>query len=99
MFIEVVLQTVIVTREQTGTKCCFKHVARKLYCIADFQSTGGLEHLNIDVLAGHFNHLCHQFCVSYCDIADFVLCYRSIDYYSHEVRDDTFNFSCCHILL
>ncbi len=74
-------------------------MSRKLYRIADFQSACRLEHLHIHVLANHFDDLRHQARFTHADIADFVLRYRSINHHRYEVRDDTFYFSCCHILL
>ena len=96
-FIKVVLQTVVVTAEQTGTECHLKHVTCELHFVAHFQTTSGLEYLRIYIDADDFDDFRHQFGLANIDVANFVLRNRTIDCDGHQVGNNSFNFSSCHI--
>ncbi len=71
--VEVVLQAVVVTAEQTGTKRHLQHVTGELNEVTDLQTTRRFKHLNKHVVAGNLNYLCHQFHIADVNVADLVL--------------------------
>ena len=96
-FVQVVLQTVVVTAEQTRAERHLKHVSRELHFVAHFEATSGFEHLRIYVGANDFDDFRHQFGLAHVDVANFVLRNRSIDSDGYQVGNNSFNFSLCHI--
>ena len=96
-FVQVVLQTVVVTAEQTRAERHFKHVTGELHFITHFEATCGFEHLRIYVGANDLDDLCHQFGLAHVDVANFVLRNRTIYCDGHQVGNNSFNFSSCHI--
>ena len=96
-FIEVVLQTVIVTAEQTRAERHLEHVSRELHFVTHFEATCGFEHLRIYVGANDFDDLRHQFGLAHVDVANFVLRNRAVYCDGHQVGNNSFYFSSCHI--
>ena len=95
-FVQIVLQTVIVTAEQTGTERYLEHVACELHFVAHFEATRGLEDLCIYVSANDLDDLRHQLYIAYVDVANFVLRNRTIHSDGHQVGNNSFNFSSSH---
>ena len=98
-FVKVVLQTVVITAEQTRAERHLEHVSRKLHFVAHFEATCGLEHLRIYVGADDLDDLCHQSGLTNVDVANFVLRNRAIYCDGHQVGNNSFNFSSSHILV
>ena len=98
-FVEVVLQTVVVTAQQTRTQRHFQHVTGELHFVAHFQATGGLEHLRVHICADDLDDLCHQSGLTDVNVTDFVLRNRPVHCDSHQVGNNSFNFTLCHILI
>ena len=97
-FVQVVLQTVVVTAEQTRAERYLQHVSRELHFVAHFEATRGLEHLRINVGADDLDDLRHQFGLADVDVANFVLRNRTIDSDGYQVGNNSFNFSSSHIV-
>ena len=98
--IQVVLQSVVILREHTGSQSDLKHVARKFGFSTYLQSARAFKYLNVHVLTYHFNHLRHQPVATRRDVADLVLCHRAIYSEGYHIGYNTTNSSfCCHILM
>ena len=96
-FVQVILQTVVVTAEQTRAERHLQHVSRELHVVAHFEATCGFEDLSINVGANDLDDLCHQFSLAHVDVANFVLRNRTIDCDGHQVGNNSFYFSSSHI--
>ena len=93
--LEVVLQTVVVTRKHTRSQCSLEHVTLKLHLIADFQTASAIENLHIGIIAYNLDDLSHHLGLTCINIANLVLTNRSVSLNDNDVRDDTVYFSCC----
>ena len=87
--LEVVLQTVVATREDTRRKCCLEHVSLELHGVANLQTACAIEHLNVGSIANNFDDLGHQLNIAQIYVADFVLRNGAVGLHHHKVRDDT----------
>ncbi len=87
--LQVVLQTVVVARKQTGGQRGLQHVVFELHLVADLQSAGAVENLDVGVVAHDLDDLGHHSGLTAIHEADLVLCDRSVDLYDHDIGDDT----------
>jgi hypothetical protein len=94
-FVEVVLQSVVVAREQAGSECYFEHVTHKFHFVAYFQTAGTFENLYECVVSNYFQHFSHQLLIAKCNISNFVLSYRAIYFHGYQIRYNPFYFSFC----
>ncbi len=58
-FVEVVLQSVVVTREQAGSECYFEHVTHEFHFVAYFQTTCAFKNLNKHIFSYYFQNFGH----------------------------------------
>ena len=98
--VEVVLQSVEVTFQQSRAEHHLQHMSLKLNLRVDTQAAGALEHLHIDILSHHLDHLRHEAGTVEINVGDLVLGYRSIHFDDDQVGYDSFYSSfCSHIWL
>ena len=96
--LEVVLQTVVVAREQARAEGNLQHMAVKLDGIALLQSAGAFVNLDKRILARDLDDLGHQPGAAEVDVADLVLRHVAVDSDGHEVGNDAgYNTCAFHI--
>ena len=81
--VEVVLQSVIVTREHTRPQRYLEHMPHKLGLIADLHTARTFKHLHICISSDDLNNLGHQLHTSDGDITDFILGNNPFNLHSH----------------
>ena len=96
--VKVVLQTVVVLTQHTGTKLNLEHVTGKLGLCTHLQSASTLKHLHVHVLADDLNHLGHQTVTASCNVAYLSLYHWSVHLKGDHVGDYATNFSFCHFI-
>ena len=91
---EVVLQSVVVARQQTRSQRRFEHVAFEFDPVADFQTARAVVNLHIGVVADDFDDLGHHFGIARPHVTDLVLGHRPVRLDDDDVGDDTVYTSC-----
>ncbi len=95
--VEVVLQSVVVLAKHARAQLYLQHVPREFCLGSHLKSACALEHLDVDILANHFDDLRHQAYALQDDVAYLALQDWSIRVYGDHVGDDATNSSFCHI--
>ena len=91
---EVVLQSVVVARQQTRSQRRFEHVAFEFDPVADFQTARAVVNLHVGVVADDFDDLGHHFGIARPHVTDLVLGHRPVRLDDDDVGDDTVYTSC-----
>ena len=95
--VEVVLQSIVVLRQHSRGQFHLEHVSREIGHSPDLQSSGALEHLDIDILAHDLDDLRHQTVATCLDVANFSLCYRTVNFQGHHIGDNATNSTFSHV--
>ena len=91
---EVVLQTVVVARQEARSERHFEHMPLELDPVADLQPPGAVKNLDIGAVAYDLDDLGHHFGIPRIHVADFVLAHGSVGLDDHDIGDDTIYTSC-----
>ena len=91
---EVVLQTVVVARQEARSERHFEHMPLELDPVADLQPPGAVKNLDIGAVAYDLDDLGHHFGIPRIHVTDFVLAHGSVGLDDHDIGDDTIYTSC-----
>ena len=87
--LQVVLQTVVIARQQARGERRLEHVALELDAVADLQAAGAVENLHIGRIAYDLDDLGHHSGISRVNVADLVLRHGAVGLDDHDVGNDT----------
>ena len=86
---EVVLQAVVVAREDARRERRFEHVALELDPVADLQSAGAVEYLHVGAVSHDLDDLGHHADTARVHVTYLVLAHGSVGLHDHDIRNDT----------